>query len=122
MSIEDQDSVDVIGVNESGIVVLTISDHLKWDDDHLYLLQEKINTYLAISVQFTKKVSRKGKSTWQPTVGTSWLPASQTASQFLEEAHNKIASKPKTHGTIQGQMSSVSVDFACFICFHDSPR
>lgn len=47
MSIEDQDSVDVIGVNESGIVVLTISDHLKWDDDHLYLLQEKINTYLA---------------------------------------------------------------------------
>lgn len=48
MSIEDQDSVDVIGVNESGIVVLTISDHLKWDDDHLYLLQEKINTYLAM--------------------------------------------------------------------------
>lgn len=64
----------------------------------------------AISVQFTKKVSRKGKSTWQPTVGKSWLPASQTASRFLEEAHNKIASKPKTHGTIQGQMSSVSVE------------
>ncbi|AZZ90663.1 hypothetical protein EUZ85_08000 [Hahella sp. KA22] len=47
MSIEDQSSVDVIGVNESGVVVLTISDHLKWDDEHLYLLQEKINTYLA---------------------------------------------------------------------------
>jgi hypothetical protein len=47
MSIEDQESVDVIGVNESGIVVLTISDHLKWDDENLYLLQEKINTYLA---------------------------------------------------------------------------
>lgn len=47
MSIEDQSSVDAIGVNESGIVVLTISDHLEWDDEHLYLLQEKINTYLA---------------------------------------------------------------------------
>ena len=47
MSIKDQNSVDVIGVNENGIVVLTISDHLEWDDEHLYLLQEKINTYLA---------------------------------------------------------------------------
>ncbi|WP_044618999.1 DUF6572 domain-containing protein [Gynuella sunshinyii] len=47
MSIEDQDSVDVIAVNENGIVVLTILDHLEWDDEHLYLLQEKINTYLA---------------------------------------------------------------------------
>ncbi|MGU5761569.1 DUF6572 domain-containing protein [Aeromonas hydrophila] len=46
MSIEDQDSMDAIGVDEKGIVVLTISDHLEWDVDHLYLLQDKINTYL----------------------------------------------------------------------------
>lgn len=47
MSIEDQNSVDAIGVDESGIVILTISDHLEWDNDHLFLLQEKINVYLA---------------------------------------------------------------------------
>jgi len=46
MSIEDQNSVDAIGVDENGVVVLTISDHLSWDSEHLYLLQEKINTYL----------------------------------------------------------------------------
>ncbi|WP_410488929.1 DUF6572 domain-containing protein [Aeromonas hydrophila] len=39
MSIKDQSSVDAIGVNESGIVVLTISDHLEWGDEHLYLMK-----------------------------------------------------------------------------------
>lgn len=46
MSIEDQDSVDAIGVDEKGVIVLTISDHLEWNDEHLFLLQGKINTYL----------------------------------------------------------------------------
>lgn len=47
MSIEDQDSIDAIGIDNEGVVVLTISDHLAWDDKHLLLLQEKINIYLA---------------------------------------------------------------------------
>ncbi|MFB2647968.1 DUF6572 domain-containing protein [Shewanella mangrovisoli] len=47
MSIEDQDSIDAIGIDNEGVVVLTISDHLEWDDKHLLLLQEKINIYLA---------------------------------------------------------------------------
>ena len=47
MSIEDQGSVDAIGIDQEGVVVLTLSDHLEWDDGHLFLLQEKINTYLA---------------------------------------------------------------------------
>ena len=47
MSIEGQGSVDAIGIDQEGIVVLTISAHLEWDDGHLFLLQEKINTYLA---------------------------------------------------------------------------
>ena len=50
MSIEQTDVVDAIGVdNSSGEVVLTITDHLEWENDtkeHLLLLQEKINTYL----------------------------------------------------------------------------
>ncbi len=33
----------------SGEIVLTISDHLEWDDpeQHLLILQSKINTYIA---------------------------------------------------------------------------
>lgn len=49
MSIEQTNVVDFIGIEEStGRVVLTISDHLPWDDDeHFPLLQEKLNRYLA---------------------------------------------------------------------------
>ena len=50
MSIEQTDVVDAIGVEKAtGSVVLTISDHLSWDEEgqHLLLLQGKINTYLA---------------------------------------------------------------------------
>lgn len=48
MSIEDTDKVDFVGVSDKK-VNLVITDHLEWgdnDEDHLYLLQEKINTYL----------------------------------------------------------------------------
>ncbi len=51
MSIEQTDVIDFIGVSESdNEVVLTISDHLEWGSDtqnHLLLLQEKINSYLS---------------------------------------------------------------------------
>ena len=49
MSIDDQKIVDIISTNpETEEVVLTISDHLQWHDNHhLLLLQEKINSYLA---------------------------------------------------------------------------
>lgn len=49
MTIEDQETVDAIGVDRSGReVVLVISDHLDWTNprNHLEALQEKINTYL----------------------------------------------------------------------------
>lgn len=49
MSVEQADAVDLIGVDRgTGDVVLTISDHLPWDyDEHLLILQKKLNTYLA---------------------------------------------------------------------------
>ena len=48
MSIDQTGVVDAIGVDDStGQVVLTISDHLEWDNNHLMLLQEKLNTYLS---------------------------------------------------------------------------
>lgn len=47
MSIDQTGVVDAIGVDDfTGQAVLTISDHLEWDNDHLLLLQEKLNTYL----------------------------------------------------------------------------
>lgn len=51
MSIVDTDKVDMIGIpkDNTDLVRLGITDHLCWDDDileHLYLLQEKINSYI----------------------------------------------------------------------------
>ena len=49
MSIDETDTVDFIGIESaSGLVVLTISDHLDWVDSgaHQRQMQSKINTYL----------------------------------------------------------------------------
>jgi hypothetical protein len=49
MSIEQVDTVDAIGIEtSSGKLILTIADHLSWEQeqDHLLALQNKINTYL----------------------------------------------------------------------------
>ena len=45
MSILEENVIDSTSI-ENGILILTISDHLKWDNEHLFLLQEKINSYL----------------------------------------------------------------------------
>jgi len=50
MTVKDVNSVDMVGIcGTTGKAVLTITDHLPWEDDgqeHLLMLQEKINTYL----------------------------------------------------------------------------
>ncbi len=49
MSIEQTNVVDAIGIERTtGIVVLTITDHLDWSDEdgHLRMLQDKINAYV----------------------------------------------------------------------------
>ncbi|ARQ09981.1 hypothetical protein NXC12_CH01948 [Rhizobium etli] len=49
MSVDQTNVVDAIGVdNATGEIVLTITDHLDWTESekHLFLLQEKLNTYL----------------------------------------------------------------------------
>ena len=50
MTLEQTQLIDVIGTDrQTGKVHLTISDHLPWDPDnqHLFVLQQKLNTYLA---------------------------------------------------------------------------
>ena len=50
MSITDTEKIDYIGLDHrTGDVILVITDHLDWCepvDEHLLLLQEKLNTYL----------------------------------------------------------------------------
>ncbi|EDZ46732.1 conserved hypothetical protein [Rhodobacterales bacterium Y4I] len=52
MSILDQNSIDIIQVDQAGQTTrLIIIDHLEWigrkpDDEHLWQLQEKVNDYL----------------------------------------------------------------------------
>ena len=50
MSVDNPEKVDFIGVDKkTGEVVLAISDHLEWadTDNHLIILQDKINAYLS---------------------------------------------------------------------------
>jgi hypothetical protein len=48
MSVDNPNIIDLVGIDQDGNVVLTISDHLEWDDnnEHLLVLQEKINAYI----------------------------------------------------------------------------
>ena len=49
MSIQESDVIDIVSTNlERNEVILTISDHLPWDDspEHQRLLQTKLNVYL----------------------------------------------------------------------------
>ena len=50
MSVEDKNKIDAISTNKENVVVLTISDHLEWDDnnEHLLILQDKINSYFDV--------------------------------------------------------------------------
>ena len=49
MSVENLKVIDFVSIDLNGNVVLTISDHLEWDEsnEHLLVLQDKINAYLS---------------------------------------------------------------------------
>lgn len=67
MGVENTNQVDIIRVNnKTGICTLTIVDSLEWNDEneHLLLLQEKINTYLSFIESgeiYTTYAPSKGK-------------------------------------------------------------
>lgn len=50
MSVENKEVIDFISIDRLNRVALTISDKLEWDNkqDHLLILQDKINAYLEI--------------------------------------------------------------------------
>ena len=49
MTVTDNRVIDIFSIDQEGHTVLTISDHLDWGDtyNHLVILQDKINAYLA---------------------------------------------------------------------------
>jgi uncharacterized protein DUF6572 len=48
MSVDEINSIDIISVDQTGQVILTVSDHLEWLDNlkHQEILQAKLNAYL----------------------------------------------------------------------------
>jgi len=90
MSIDQAGKIDFIGTDEkSNSVILTISDHLDWDDseNHLLLLQKKLNNYLTFCESgeiFEIYPNAKGKNLVIEIIGKQ--PLNQKGSDFLEEA------------------------------------
>ena len=91
MTIEQTDMIDLIGVDQTtDEVVLTITDPLVWEEDsreHLYLLQEKINTYVGFIESedfFGEFPDAKGRDVVINIVGKHGL--TEEAVNFLNQA------------------------------------
>jgi hypothetical protein len=93
MTVTDTGVVDFVSIdNATGECVLTISDHLPWDEkDHLYLLQEKLNAYLRFLESgevFGTYPQAQGKSI-RISIAMKFSPT-DAAVGFLEKARQLI--------------------------------
>lgn len=94
MSILEASKVDMIGVpaeNSENVVVLGIADHLPWGDDsdhdHLLMLQEKINYYLAFIESGEINVAFPPASGRNPVIRLmSKFEPSSNGQEFVREA------------------------------------
>lgn len=93
MTVEQHNVVDFISINADGEVVLTVSDHLPWDqvNEHLFCLQEKLNAYLRFAE------SREILDSYPKAAGRSIVmnvvlkyPAPHDASWFFERVSGAI--------------------------------
>ncbi len=91
MTIEQTGTVDIVTVDhDSGDLLLTVSDHLPWDEgegQHLLLLQEKLNAYLRFieSGELVKSIpDASGRQIVINVVGK--FPLSEKAQAFFEKA------------------------------------
>lgn len=91
MSVTEPRSIDFISKSaDENEVVLTIADHLPWDDEgeyeHLVMLQDKLNTYLRFCESgeiYDKYPSASGCEVAFEIVGN--FPLSKTANDFIEK-------------------------------------
>jgi hypothetical protein len=91
MSVDNANIVDLVGVDkESAETVLTISDHLPWDEtnEHILMLQEKINRYLAFIESgeiYEKYPDAKGRKCIISVVAL--YHPTETAERFLQSVN-----------------------------------
>lgn len=122
MSVDQTNVVDAIGIDDViGDVVLTITDQLEWsesDNDHLLLLQEKLNTYLRF-VESGEMLEAypiaKGRSVLIDVVCK--YPLSQQAQEFysqvaqiIESAGMKLRHRLFRGGPNNREAKRVSID------------
>jgi hypothetical protein len=95
MSLDRTNELDYVGINyASGDLWLTTTDPLPWDEDeghHLYLLQDKMNAYLAFiegGDVFQKFPEAEGRRIVINLVGR--FPLSAKAHTFLELAKTAV--------------------------------
>ena len=107
MSIDQTDKIDFLVKDQNhGRAVLIISDHLPWDEDeaqHLLLLQEKLNAYLAF-IESGQILREKPTVKGLPVVIQilAKYPLSQRAIGFYRLAETEIAN---TGVTLDFQLS-----------------
>lgn len=98
MAVDDPDQIDAIGVERTtGAIVLTITDHLPWDDasDHLTRLHEKLNRYLEFVENgqiFDAYPEAKRNSTLRIDVQCLHPPLTEGL-HFLERARDMIVAR-----------------------------
>lgn len=88
MSIENSKIIDAISINPNDVVVLTIADHLPWNNqhEHLMMLQSKINGYLQFIESgeiYEQYPDAKGKA-YQIGIAFKFAP-DKTGMEFLKK-------------------------------------
>jgi len=94
MAVDNPRVIDAVGLEkQTGNVILTISDHLEWDADneHVLMLQEKINAYLAFveSGEILESYPKAKSKTCVISVIALYHP-NETGLRFLECARNTL--------------------------------
>jgi|SRR5690554_5662069 hypothetical protein len=94
MSVENSQVIDAISINPQDVVVLTISDHLEWDEEneHLLLLQNKINAYLGVieSGEIYESYPEAQDKSFQIAIAFKFSP-NETAIDFLERVREMLS-------------------------------
>jgi CRP-like cAMP-binding protein len=95
MTIDQLGVVDIIAIDKNtGKVKLVITDHRAWDvdaDEHLRLLQEKINTYLRFIESGEMTETRPDTRGREIVIGiVAKHPLNQEAQEFLKTAQKAV--------------------------------
>ena len=95
MTIEQTSTIDILAIDKAtGNVKLVITDHRAWDtdsDEHLQLLQQKINTYLRFiesGEMLETRPDTRGRDVVIAIVGKH--PLSEEAQEFFDAAQGVV--------------------------------